>query len=43
MQWDADPNAEGFYNRLGAVKIGEVQANVLGVTRVLPKMEISLT
>ncbi|NQZ32735.1 MAG: GNAT family N-acetyltransferase [Oceanospirillaceae bacterium] len=42
LQWDADPNAEGFYSQLGALKIGEVQADVLGVPRVLPTMEISL-
>jgi len=42
MELDADPNAEGFYSRLGAIKIDEIHGKVLGVKRVLPKMEVHL-
>ena len=34
----ADPNAEGFYLRLGAVRIGELDATMNDVPRVLPKL-----
>jgi GNAT superfamily N-acetyltransferase len=39
----ADPNAEGFYRRQGAIRIGEVRGNVLGIPRVLPKMHLVLS
>ncbi|WP_181950429.1 GNAT family N-acetyltransferase [Shewanella woodyi] len=42
MELVADPNAEGFYSRLGAIKIDEVHGKVLDVKRVLPKMEVHL-
>ncbi len=38
----ADPNAEGFYRRLGATKIAEINTKVLAVDRVLPKMQLIL-
>jgi len=38
----ADPNAEGFYLRQGAIRIGEVRGSVLGNPRVLPKMQLAL-
>jgi N-acetylglutamate synthase-like GNAT family acetyltransferase len=39
----ADPNAEGFYLRQGAIRIGEIRGNVLGKPRVLPKMQLVLS
>lgn len=42
LELSADPNAEGFYQRLGAVRIGEVRADIAGQTRVLPRMKIEL-
>jgi GNAT superfamily N-acetyltransferase len=38
----ADPNAEGFYLRQGAIRIGEIRGNVLGNPRVLPRMQLVL-
>jgi GNAT superfamily N-acetyltransferase len=38
----ADPNAEGFYARQGAVRIGEIHGTVLGTARILPKMQLVL-
>ena len=37
----ADPNAEAFYLRHGAIRIGEVQGSVLGTPRILPRMQLS--
>lgn len=42
LELSADPNAEGFYERMGAKRIGEVPANVDGKTRVLPRMRMVL-
>ncbi len=42
LELSADPNAEGFYERLGAKRIGEVQADVDGKHRVLPRMKVEL-
>jgi GNAT superfamily N-acetyltransferase len=36
----ADPNAEGFYLRHGAIRTGDVHGSVLGNPRVLPKMQL---
>lgn len=38
----ADPNAEGFYERMGATRIGEVRSDVGGQPRVLPRMALEL-
>jgi N-acetylglutamate synthase-like GNAT family acetyltransferase len=38
----ADPNAEGFYERMGAKRIGEIPADMFGQSRVLPKMRVQL-
>lgn len=38
----ADPNAEGFYRRMGADKIGESIYQLEGQVRRLPRMEIRL-
>ena len=36
----SDPNAAGFYKRMGATQIGEVDAPVDGEPRKLPRLEI---
>lgn len=42
LQLEADPNALGFYEKMGMKKIGERQSEVDGMLRVLPIMEIDL-
>ncbi|HXT62861.1 MAG TPA: GNAT family N-acetyltransferase [Pyrinomonadaceae bacterium] len=43
LELSADPNAEGFYQRMGAERIGEVPAGMHGrEDRVLPRMRINL-
>jgi N-acetylglutamate synthase-like GNAT family acetyltransferase len=42
LELSADPNAEGFYQRMGAKRIGEAQADMDGQTRVLPRMTVNL-
>lgn len=42
LQLDADPNAVGFYERMGMHKIDEKHSEVAGQPRVLPIMEIRL-
>ena len=42
LELSADPNAEGFYARMGATRIGEVRADMDGQSRVLPRMRIEL-
>jgi GNAT superfamily N-acetyltransferase len=36
----SDPNAEGFYEKMGANRIGEVSAEIDGQPRVLPRLKI---
>ena len=43
LELSADPNAESFYERMGAKRIGEVPADVLGQSRVLPRMRIEFS
>lgn len=38
----SDPNAQPFYEGLGAVKVGEVAAPVAGADRVLPILRLSV-
>ena len=40
LELSADPNAEGFYKRMGAERIGEIPADLFGNARVLPRMRI---
>jgi GNAT superfamily N-acetyltransferase len=40
LELSADPNAEGFYERMGARRIGEVRSEIEGQPRVLPRMTI---
>jgi ribosomal protein S18 acetylase RimI-like enzyme len=42
LQLEADPNALGFYEKLGMHKIGEHQSEVDEQPRVLPLMEMNL-
>lgn len=42
LQLDADPNALGFYERMGMHKVGERHSEVDGQPRILPIMEMSL-
>lgn len=37
---ESDPNAQGFYERLGACQVGEVAAPVCGVERYLPLLQL---
>jgi len=40
LEISADPNAEGFYERMGATRIGEVRSEIEGQPRVLPRMAL---
>ncbi len=40
VELSADPNATGFYERMGAKQIGETKSEVHGVYRKLPRMKI---
>jgi ribosomal protein S18 acetylase RimI-like enzyme len=42
LQLEADPNAVGFYERMGMYKIGERLSEVEGQPRALPSMEMRL-
>jgi len=43
LQIDSDPYAEGFYLRAGAVRVGEIRADVEGKGRTLPRLLLSLS
>lgn len=43
LEIDADPNAEAFYLRMGAVRIGEVRSEVDGQPRVRPLLHLRLS
>ena len=40
VEISSDPNAAGFYRRMGATEIGETDASFGGVTRKLPRLKI---
>jgi ribosomal protein S18 acetylase RimI-like enzyme len=42
LQLEADPNALGFYEKMGMEKIGERTSAVENVQRTLPVMELKL-
>lgn len=42
LQLEADPNAAGFYEKMGMYQIGERRSEVEGQPRILPVMEIEL-
>ena len=41
VQITADPNAAGFYKRMGATQIGETDAPVDGQPRKLPRLKVT--
>lgn len=43
LEISSDPNAEEFYTRMGATRIGEVLSQIEGQPRVLPRMIVSLS
>ena len=40
VEMSADPNAAGFYRRMGATQIGETDASLEGESRTLPRLKI---
>ena len=42
MQIESDPNAEGFYLKMGARRIGEVSSTLEGEPRSLPRLVLQL-
>jgi GNAT superfamily N-acetyltransferase len=42
LEIESDPNAQGFYERMGAKKVGEVVGEVDGQPRVLPLLEVKI-
>ena len=42
LEISSDPNAEGFYKRMGARRIGEIDAEIEGQPRTLPRLTIDL-
>ena len=42
VEIDADPNAEPFYVRMGAVRVGEIRSEVDGQPRVRPLLHLRL-
>lgn len=40
VEMEADPNAEGFYKRMGARKIGEIHSEIDGQERTLPRLAV---
>ena len=42
MGIEADPNAEGFYRRMGAERVGEIVYEIDGRERVLPLLALDL-
>ena len=40
VEISADPNAAGFYERMGATQIGEIDAPIDGQARKLPRLKI---
>jgi N-acetylglutamate synthase-like GNAT family acetyltransferase len=43
LELSADPNAEGFYKRMGATRIGEVRSEIEGQPRILPRMTVNIS
>jgi GNAT superfamily N-acetyltransferase len=42
IEIESDPNAEGFYRRMGARRIGEVASEIEGMPRLLPLLVVDL-
>jgi len=43
VELSADPNAAGFYERMGATRIGELDSEVDGKPRKLPRMKVDIS
>ena len=43
VELTADPNAAGFYKRMGATQIGTSDSEIEGQTRQLPRMKVDLS
>ena len=43
LEIESDPNAQGFYERMGAIKVGHSASELDGQTRILPILEVKLT
>ena len=43
LEIESDPNAQGFYECMGAVKVGQSASEVDGQLRVLPVLEFAIT
>jgi len=41
LEIESDPHAQGFYERMGAKKIGEVVGEIEGQPRILPLLELN--
>ncbi|HVS83564.1 MAG TPA: GNAT family N-acetyltransferase [Pyrinomonadaceae bacterium] len=42
LEISSDPNAEGFYKRMGATRVGDLRSEIEGQPRVLPRMRFAL-
>ena len=42
VELSADPNAAGFYERMGATRIGDVDSEIDGKPRKLPRMKVDV-
>jgi GNAT superfamily N-acetyltransferase len=42
IELSADPNAAGFYERMGATRIGDVDSEIDGKPRKLPRMKVDV-
>ena len=40
VQISSDPHAEGFYQKMGATRVGEVASEVDGQPRILPRLRV---
>jgi GNAT superfamily N-acetyltransferase len=43
LEIESDPNAEGFYKRMGSSRVGEVVSEIEGAKRVLPLLRFDLS
>lgn len=42
IEIDADPHAEGFYERMGAQRVGEISTDIEGQPRLLPRLVVAI-
>jgi GNAT superfamily N-acetyltransferase len=40
VQISSDPHAEGFYQKMGATRVGEVASEIDGQPRILPRLRV---